>query len=449
VQAVRSANQRIERSTYLPFALPDIGGAEIESVREVLESRWLTTGPKAQQFEAEFAAYVGAKYAVAVNSCTAGMHLALESAGVTAGDIVLTTPYTFAATAEVVRYFDAVPVFVDVDPATCNLDPDRLAETIEDLIACFEGGRGPRLETVSKAVRMLAARDSARSDGKAPAGRPALKAVIPVHMAGQPCDMDRIGAIADEHGLAVIEDAAHACSAAYRGKPVGSQLSARASFAACFSFYATKTLATGEGGMVTTDCAETADRIRVMSLHGISRDAWKRYTAEGSWYYEVIAPGYKYNMPDLLAALGLAQLRRVEEMRQRRAEIAQRYTEAFARYPELETPTVLDEVRHAWHLYMLRLRPAQLPITRHAFIDQLKKRNIGASVHFIPLHVHPYYRDTYGYVPEDCPVALHEYEREISLPLFSGMSDFDAQSVIDAVCATIDQCRAGVSYARV
>jgi len=246
----------------------------------------------------------------------------------------------------------------------------------------------------------------------------------------------------------VIEDAAHACSAQYRGRPIGSDLTGGSAFATCFSFYATKTLTTAEGGMVTTDDEAIAARIRLMSLHGISKDAWKRYTAEGSWYYEITAPGYKYNMPDVLAAIGLAQLRKVDAMRRRREEIASQYTEAFSHLSELETPSTRDGVRHAWHLYPLRLPDESVPDSRDAFVQELKSRNIGSSVHFIPLHVHPYYRSTYSYQPADLPVAFREYRREISLPIYSRMNDVDVQRVIDAVSATVELFRSRSHYAR-
>ena len=436
----------IKRTTPLPFALPDLGDDELREISEVLKSGWITTGLKAQLFEREFAAYAGAKYAVAVNSCTAAMHLALEAIGLEAGDFVLTTPYTFAATAEVIRYFDAVPVFVDVEPDTLNIDPSCLIRTIEDLERCLRDG----CKATSPAVARALGESLTPPPGRRPSARRrrgALKAVIPVHMAGHPCEMDAITAIAQKHGLAVVEDAAHACSASFKGRAVGSEMAAGVPWATCFSFYATKTLATGEGGMVTTDNEEWADRIRMMSLHGISKDAWKRYTAEGSWYYEVTAPGYKYNMPDILAGIGLAQLRKVDTMRQRRVEIARRYNEAFASCPEIETPTVRDHVGHAWHLYMLRLNGDSLSIGRDEFIVNLKKRNIGSSVHFIPLHVQPYYQDNYGYQPEDLPVALREYRREISLPIYSKMTDSDVQSVIDAVADIIDEFSTESSYA--
>lgn len=427
----------MKRATFLPFALPDLGEAELLEVREVLQSGWITTGAKAHQFEQEFASSVGAKYAIAVNSCTAAMHLSLEAVGLQAGDFVLTTPYTFAATAEVVRYFDAIPVFVDVEADTLNIDPRALVETIEDLDRSTRDGSQPKTAGVARA---LTAVGSARSRQQ---GRPAgvKKAVMPVHMAGHPCQMDEIGSIASEYGLAIVEDAAHACSASFKGRPIGAPVGGGVPWAACFSFYATKTLTTAEGGMVTTDTEEQAARFRLMSLHGISKDAWKRYTAEGSWYYEVMAPGYKYNMPDVLAAIGLAQLRKVHAMRRRREEIARRYTDAFAKEPGLQLPTVRPDVVHAWHLYMLRLNEAQLGIGRDDFIVQLKSRNIGSSVHFIPLHVHPYYQTTYGYEPLDFPIAHAEYKREVSLPIYSTMTDQDVDDVINAVTEIVQQSR--------
>jgi perosamine synthetase len=375
------------RSTWLPFALPEIDDDELREVTHVLASGWITTGPKVREFEQRFAAYVGAAHAVAVNSCTAALHLALEAAGVRRGDRVVTTPYTFAATAEVIRYFQATPVFVDVEPTSLNLDPARLDDAL----------------------------DGAR-------------AVIPVHLAGFPCRIDEIRRIARRWGATVIEDAAEALPTRAAGRLVG----ALSDFT-CFSFYATKALATGEGGMLCTDDADRAERCRLMSLHGISRDAWKRYRADGSWCYEIVAPGYKYNMTDLAAALGLAQLRKVDRMWARRTEIARRYDAAFGPLLELELPHRDDAHQHAWQLYMLRLRLDRLRIDRAAFVDELKRRNVGASVHFIPLHLHPYYRETYRYAPEDFPVAYREFQREVSLPIYSRMTDDDVQDVVDAV----------------
>jgi perosamine synthetase len=385
------------RSSFLPFALPDVDDAELEEIRESLMSGWVTTGPKTRQFEAAFAAAVGAKHAVALNSCTAAMHLALEAIGLRRGDEVITTPYTFAATAEVVRYFDARPVLVDIDERSFNMRPDLLAAAITRR----------------------------------------TRAIIAVHIAGLPADLGAIHDIARWHDLPVIDDAAHAFPASYAGQRIGSL-----SQFTCFSFYATKTITTGEGGMLCTNDDRWAERCRIMALHGISKDVWKRYTAEGSWYYEIVAPGYKYNMTDIAAGMGLAQLRKAERMWQRRRAIAQRYNQAFAGLPELQIPHDQPDCQHAWHLYMLRLHLDRLRIDRAQFAEELKRRNIGISVHFIPLHIHPYYRETYGYRPEDYLTAYREYLREISMPIYSKMSDGDAQDVIDAVSEIVERSRA-------
>lgn len=381
------------RASFLPFALPDTGEAEVNAVSEVIRSGWLTTGSKVRAFEAAFAKLVGARHAIAVNSCTAAMHLALDALDIKPGDRVLTTPYTFAATAEVIRYLGAHPVFVDVRPDTFNIDPELVAQALK---------------------------------------RERIVAIMPVHMAGEPCDMDALRAVAGD--IPIIEDAAHALPTKLGGRMIGSL-----SRFTCFSFYATKTLSTGEGGMLTTDDDAAADRCRIMSLHGISRDAWKRYTAEGSWAYEIVAPGYKYNLTDMAAALGLVQLDKLETMWKRRVEIAQRYDHAFGARPELQIPTRSDRNQHAWHLYMLRVDNERLRGGRDKLATDLRARNIGISVHFIPLHLHPYYRDTYGYKPEDFPVALREYGREISLPIYSRMSDADVDDVIAAVLETVEQ----------
>ena len=420
-------------SSFLPFALPDMGDEELLEIKDALASGWVTTGPKVSKFEAEFAKAVGAKHAIAVNSCTAAMHLALEAIGLQRGDEVITTPYTFAATAEVVRYFDAKPVFVDIMPDTFNINPDLIEAAITSR----------------------------------------TRAIIPVHIGGLPADMEAIHRIAKKHGLAVIEDAAHADPLAYRGwaEPRTQNSEPRTSnpepqtlsSAVCFSFYATKTVTTGEGGMIVTNSDAIAERCRIMALHGISKDAWKRYTAEGSWYYEIIAPGFKYNMTDVAAAMGLAQLSKAERMLKRRRQIAKMYDDAFSPNPKLQVPSSNDG--HAWHLYMLRLdlvggqksevggqrsevrgqrsevggRTSEVGQVRAQFIEELKKRNIGTSVHFIPLHLHPYYRQAYGYKPEDFPVAYREYLREVSLPIYSRMSDADVADVIDAVLALVGQ----------
>ncbi|MEW5956398.1 MAG: DegT/DnrJ/EryC1/StrS family aminotransferase [Chloroflexota bacterium] len=439
------------RDTFLPFALPDTDDSEINAIAEAIHCGWITTGPKARQFEAEFAAHVGAKHAIAVNSCTAAMHLALEAAGLRHGDLVLTTPYTFAATAEVIRYFNATPVFVDVEPDTLNIDPVQLRQAVATLI-----GEHQSLTATGRV-----------NGGRRPAIGGRLKAIIPVHLAGLPVELDAIYDLAGQYNLAVIEDAAHAFPAKYKGRFIGSALTADHGpqtavkttaddrlttaegalsavsgrwSAVCFSFYATKTITTGEGGMICTDDETLAGRCRIMALHGINKDAWKRYTAEGSWYYEIIAPGYKYNMTDIAAAMGLAQLQKAGRMWQRRREIARRYNEAFSCVPELQIPGDRAECRHAWHLYVLRLNVERLNVSRNEFIEQLKVRNIGTSIHFIPLHLHPYYRQTYGYQPDDFPVAFKEFQRVVSLPIYSKMSDEDVADVIRAVwlwCASI------------
>jgi dTDP-4-amino-4,6-dideoxygalactose transaminase len=311
------------RAVTIPFHKAAVGEAEAQAAATVIRSGWLTMGPHTVEFEEKFARYVGAKHALAVSSCTAGLHLSLEAIGVKAADEVLVPTVTFTATAEVVAYLGARPVLVDVDPATLNL-------------------------SITDAERKITAR---------------TKAIIPVHFAGQPCDMDEICELAKRHKLRVIEDAAHAVPASYRGRPIGA-----VSEATCFSFYATKTLTTGEGGMVTTDNDAIADRVRTMRLHGIGRDAWKRYTAEGSWYYEVLAAGFKYNMNDVQAAIGLVQLAKCDEMQAQRAAIAKRYDESFSRIAMLETPTLRKDRESAMHLYVLRLNTEQLTITRNYFI---------------------------------------------------------------------------------
>lgn len=384
------------RKEFLDYALPLIEEDDIEEVVAALKSGWLAKGPKTMEFEKQFASYVGAKYAVALNSCTAALHLSLVAAGIGPGDEVLTTPMTFAASANVVIHTGAKPVFVDIDPLTMNIDPRKIREKVT----------------------------------------PRAKAIIPVHIGGHPCEMDEILALAREHNLFVLEDAAHAVDTRYKGKMIGSLGDATA-----FSFYATKNLVTGEGGMVTTDDEEIYNKIRVMSTHGMSRNAWNRYDKAGSWYYEVLYPGYKDNMSDIMAGLGLSQLAKLERMQETRREIAAYYNEEFAALPEIETPEELDYARHAWHLYIIKLNLAKLSIDRNQFIEELKEEKIGTSVHFIPLHLQPYYRETFGYKPEDFPCALGVYERIISLPLYPKMSRQDAADVAAAVKNVIARYR--------
>ncbi len=386
------------RQTFLPFAQPDLDGSEIARVVEVLQGGWLTTGPRTREFETRFAEFVGSGHAVAVNSCTAAMQLALESVGVGPGTEVITSPYTFAATAAVIQHLGGTPVFADVLPDTLTIDPVEVEAAL-----------------------------SART-----------RAIVPVHLAGHPAEMEPLLSLATDHGLAVVEDSAHAFPSKYRDRLVGSFLGVpeqvgRVPWASCFSFYSTKTITTGEGGMICTDDDGLADRCRLMSLHGMSRNAWTRYTQHGSWFYEVEDVGFKCNMTDVAAAMGLAQLDKAEQMHTRRTAVAEAYNRAFEDCPALETPSVRPDVAHSWHLYQLRLNLDRLSIDRDEFIQELGRMNIGTSVHFIPLHIHPYYRRTFGFRAEDFPVAYREYLREISLPIFSSMSEQDVSDVIGAV----------------
>ncbi|RJO60413.1 DegT/DnrJ/EryC1/StrS family aminotransferase [candidate division WS5 bacterium] len=378
----------------IPFHKPYIAEDDVSEVVESLKSGWLTTGLKCVEFEKSFAEYIGCKHVVAVNSCTAALHLALEAVGLKEGDVVITTPMTFAATAEVVRYFQAKPVFVDIEHDTMNIDVTQLQHVIDELKANNE----------------------------------IVKAIIPVHFAGQPCEMDSIMEIARRNDIKVVEDAAHILPGKYKDRSIGT-----IGDITCFSFYATKNITTGEGGMAVTNDDQWAERMRVMSLHGISKDAWKRYTAEGNWYYEIIAPGYKYNLTDIAAALGIAQLRKADFFQLRRSQIADRYSEALKALPQISIPTVLNDVQHSWHLYVIKLNLEHLDIDRNRFIEELKNMGIGVSVHFIPLHIHPYYRELYSYEPTDFPVAFETYQRIISLPIYPKMTDADVERVVKAV----------------
>ncbi|MBU1105387.1 MAG: DegT/DnrJ/EryC1/StrS family aminotransferase [Candidatus Riflebacteria bacterium] len=400
-------------SEFLPFALPYLDDAEINEVIDSLKSGWITTGPKCKQFEEKFAAYVGSKHAVAVNSATAGLHLALDAAGLQRGEVALTVPLTFTATAEVVRYFDADVDLIDVKSPCGTLDP-----------ALFEKYLAEKCE-VKDGICFR------KSDSKR------VRAVLPVHFAGLVSEMEAISRLAKQYNLVVIEDAAHSFPAEYKKQKVGT-----ISHLTVFSFYATKTITTGEGGMITTDDDDMAERMRIMRLHGISKDAWKRYTAEGSWYYEVIEPGFKYNLTDIAAAMGLHQLDKALWMRDIRQKYAQKYSAAFAAIPELQIPCHGSAGnQHAWHLYTLRIRPEKLNVSRADFIERLKDSGIGTSVHFIPLHLHPYYRDRYDYKLGDFPVSEDLYEREISLPIYPKMSEADVERVISAVLEIVNKYR--------
>ena len=384
------------RQTFLPFAAPLVGQEEVEGVTECVRSGWLTTGLKVKEFEKAFGEAIGCRHALAVNSCTAALHLALEAIGVGEGDEVITSPMTFTATAAVVEHLRARPVFVDCEPDTLNLD----ARALESRIT------------------------------------PRTKAILPVHFAGQACDMDPILDLARRRGIKVIEDAAHAIPTRYRGRLVGTL-----GDVTCFSFYATKNVTTGEGGMIATDDDAIAERVRLMHLHGMSRDAWKRYLEAGSWSYEVLAPGFKYNLSDVAAAIGIPQLKRRDDFHARRLAIARRYHQAFAGLEEIRVPAAADEAGHAWHLYVLQLRLEALRIDRDEFIRELVRRRIGVSVHFIPLHIQPYYRDRYGYAPGDFPNAYEAFRRILSLPIYAKMTDEDVEDVIAAVLDTVEAHR--------
>ena len=378
-----TAVQGPSRTQFLPFSPPAIGEEEIAEVVDTLRSNWITTGPKTKRFEREFATSLGAPGALALNSCTAGLHTALATLGIGPGDEVITTPMTFAASVNVIEHVRARPVLVDVEPDTLNIDPAAVARAIT----------------------------------------PRTKAIIPVHFAGHPVDLDAL----ESHGLTIVEDAAHALPASYKGRRIGSGRNPVA-----FSFYATKNLTTAEGGMLTGD-PEFLDRARVVSLHGMSRDAWKRYDQGGSWRYDILLPGFKYNMTDIQAAIGLCQLQKLAAFDERRRAVVAQYQAAFGDQEALEIPVERADVTHAWHLYTLRLRPDALRIGRDQFVQELTRRNIGTSVHFIPIHLHPYYRDTYGYAPDALPVAFSNFERIFSLPLHPRLSDGDVADVVEAV----------------
>ncbi|GAB3422324.1 DegT/DnrJ/EryC1/StrS family aminotransferase [Massilia agilis] len=376
--------------TFLPFALPDIGEEEIAAVVACLRSGWVTTGPATKRFEQEFRAYLGADVdTISVNSATAGLHLALEALGIGPGDEVIVPTLTFTATAEVVRYLGATPVFADVDPATLNLSPLAVQAAIT--------------------------------------GR--TRAIVPVHYAGMACEMDALLELARARGIKVVEDAAHAFPTRYRGRLVGTL----DSDVTVFSFYANKTMTTGEGGMIVTRDPELARRIRLMRLHGISQDAFNRYVSRTpAWFYEVVAAGFKYNLTDIASAIGIEQLRKIDRFLDRRVRLARRYDEALAGLPLMLPPQPSGDSTHAWHLYVVRLDP-QARLSRDALINELSLRGIGTSVHFIPLHRQPYWRDTCALSPAQFPVAEASYQSMLTLPLYTRMTDADQERVIAAM----------------
>jgi dTDP-4-amino-4,6-dideoxygalactose transaminase len=382
------------RPDFLKYHKPLLGTEEEEEVVSALRSGWITTGPKTKKFEVEFAARVGAPYAVAMNSCTAALHVALVASGVGPGDEVITSPITFASTVNVIVHTGAKPVFVDVDPDTLNIDVDQVEAAIT----------------------------------------PKTKAIIPVDFAGHPCEMDEFMDIGKRHSLTIIEDAAHSFGAQYKGRDVGSIADAT-----CFSFYATKNITTGEGGMLTTANQALAEQSAVLSLHGISGDAWKRYTSSGYKHWDILTPGFKYNMFDLQAALGLCQLAKADAFWQERARLVDAYKQGLADIPELKPLSVRSYVKSAYHLYVLQV--VGLNVERDVFMNALQAENIGIGIHFRAVHLHPYYEQTFGFQRGMFPQAEFASDRVISLPLYPGLSDEDQRSVIDAVHKVVNYYR--------
>jgi dTDP-4-amino-4,6-dideoxygalactose transaminase len=376
------------REKSLPVALPWIGEREKRAVAEVLDSGWMTTGPRALEFGQKVAELSGAAHGLALNSCTGALHLGLAALDIRPGDEVITSTWTFCSTINVILHMGATPVLVDVEPDTLNLDPAAVAAAVT----------------------------------------PRTRAILPVHFAGHPAEMDSLLGTAREHGLEVIEDAAHALGASYHGRPVGSL-----GRVTCFSFYAIKNITTGEGGALVTPDEEIFRRAQILSLHGISKDAWKRYESMGSWYYEVVAPGFKYNLTDMAAAIGLVQLDRWPEFHARRHLLAARYDAHFASLPEIQPLATRNGIEHARHLYPVLLDLERLTIDRSRFIEGLRAENIGTTVNFIPIHLHPYYRDEFGYSANQFPVASSTYPRLVTLPLYPRMEESDVDDVARAL----------------
>lgn len=377
--------------SYIPYSRPVLDTEEINEVVDTLKSGWLTTGPKVAQFENNFKEYVGSSYALAVNSATSGLHLALEAIGIGPGDKVITTVHTFTATAEVIRYLGAEPIFVDIEADSYNISPKEVE--------------------------------------KALIKHKNVKAIMPVHYAGQSANITEISKLAKQYGVKVVEDAAHALPTTHNGKIVGTL-----SDITVFSFYANKTITTGEGGMITTDNAELAERMKVMRLHGINRDAFDRFTStKPSWYYEIVAPGFKYNMMDVCGALGIHQLKKAKYFQEIRESIAKRYSDAFFGLPVITPILVNPNDIHAWHIYVLQLNLEELTINRDEFIKLLSERNIGTSVHYIPLHRMPYWKENFNLSDEQFPNSSYISDRIVSLPNFASMTDEEVCIVIDTV----------------
>jgi len=385
-----------EHEDFLPYNLPDISDTEIDAVVETLRSGWLAPGPRVRAFEEDFAAAAGVKHAIALDSATAGMHLALVASGIGPGDEVITTPTTFAATVNVIIHAGATPVLADIRLEDYCIDPAAIERAIT----------------------------------------PRTRAIMPVHHGGSACRMEEILDIARRHDLRVFEDAAHGLGTRIGGRPPGGF-----GDATIFSFYPTKNITSGRGGMLTTDDDALAERCRLLALHGMSNDAWDRYTERGAWAYRVLAAGYNYAMSDYQAALGHAQFARLGEFQRQRMKLARRFNDRFASLPEIVPPQERNGTTHAWHLYVVRLRPAMLTISRDEFVVRLKERGIGASVHFIPIHHHPYYRETYGWAPGDFPVADQAFATMMSLPLYTRMTEAEVDRVSTAVEEIVRGCR--------
>ncbi len=382
------------RDSFLIFGSPKIEEDEIQEVADCLRSGWISTGPRVGKFQDMFRQFIGSKHALALNSCTAGLHLSMLAAGLGPGDEVLTTPMTFAATANAIIHAGAKPVFVDIELPSMNIDPQLIEEKIT----------------------------------------PKTKAVIPVHLCGRPCSMDLIMETAARYGLTVIEDAAHAVEAEYKGRKIGT-----IGDITVFSFYVTKNLVTGEGGMITTDNDEYAEKVETYGLHGMSRGAWKRYSDDGFKHYQVVFPGFKYNMMDIQAAMGIHQLRKIKKYHKRREEIWNRYDAAFKNMPVQIPPPGEQNTKHARHLYTLLLKLRDIRVGRDRIQQALHEENIGTGIHFISLHLHPYYREAYAYKKDAFPNALYVSDRTISLPLSARLTDEDVQDVINAVTLVLDR----------
>ena len=378
-----------KRRDFLPIARPVLGKDEIGAVIQTIKKGWITTGPKSFEFENRFKKYIGAKHAIALNSCTSALHLALAALEVGKGDEVILSPMTFVSQANVIVHRGAKPVFADIRRETLNIDPDQIIDKITD----------------------------------------STKAIILTHFAGQPCEMDAIKKIARDNNLPIIEDAAHALGAEWKGKKLGSDPET----ITCFSFYPIKNITTAEGGMLTTGSSEIANKVRILSLHGLSKGAWERYSGLGSWEYDVVAAGWKYNMPDILAAMGIVQLRKISSFNSKRRTLASAYLKGLKKIPEVNAPMLIDKIKHAWQIFPVILNTDKTKITRNRLIEELKSLNIGTSVHFKPVHLFKYYRDKFGYTEGSFKISEEISNKILSLPMFPGMTPGDVNYILKAL----------------